>query len=168
MALVYPLGLASTDFADGNTSSGWQPQNFAYGAHFVTAGAGTVTQLGVRGACDTGTRGVKLALYDSTGTLIGSGTATVGASVAWVDSGAVSLSIPSAGTYYVLVSGEDSTVFYDYDTAGNGSFATEAYASFPAASESITAQGDTGQLYGVRMDFTASAGGPPLQAQILM
>lgn len=162
MAYIYPAGLTSADFADGNTSSGWQPQNFIYGGDVVIPSSGTVTLLGSRCATNGASVDYKLGLYTSAGVLVGQGTITGVSSgtYAWRDTGALSLSV-TAGTYYVLVSGSSSDATYQYDTAGNGSFATEAYATAMQSTETITAGGDTGQLYGVRVDFTASGGFVP-------
>jgi hypothetical protein len=156
MALIYPLGLTAADFSDGNTATGWQPENFVYGAHISIPSAGTVTQLGVKCFVNTGSADLKFGLYTSAGSLVAQATATgVTGSMAWVNSGAISASV-SAGTYYVLISASIDQVSYGFDSAGNGSFATEAYATAMAASETITDQGDTGNLYGVRLDFTAA------------
>jgi hypothetical protein len=158
VAYIYPAGLTSADFADGNTSPGWQPQNFIYGGDVVIPSSGTVTLLGSRCATIYGSVDYKLGLYTSAGVLVGQGTITgvSGGGYAWRDTGALSLSV-TAGTYYVLVSASSSDATYQYDTAGNGSFATEAYATAMQSTETITAGGDTGKLYGVRVDFTADA-----------
>lgn len=160
MAWIYTGGLSDTAYTSGNTSAGWQPQNFAYGGHFVLASGGTVTQFGVKASQDSvGPYGLKFGLYDSSGNLIASSTGSVSSgSFVWNDSGTFSQAV-SAGTYYLLVSAETTNVQYQYDASGNGSFATETYASFPANPETITGQGDTAQLYGVRMDYTAGASG---------
>lgn len=165
MAIVYPDGSVVGDFLAGSTSSGWQPSSFAYGAHFTLASGGTITQLSTKAFCASGgPYDVKLAVYTSGGSLLGSTTVSVTATsslgLAWTDSGVLSITVPSAGLYYVLASAASDNLSYQYASVGAGSFATEAYASFPASSESITGQGDAGQLYPARMDFTAGASGP--------
>jgi hypothetical protein len=158
VALIYPLGLASTDFSDGESTSGWQPESFVYGADITIPGDGTVTQLGVKTRGNSGgSVALKVGLYTSGGVLVAQTTATAlaGGSAAWVDSGSISASV-SAGTYYVLVSAANNQAVYGYDTSGNGSFATEANATAMAATETITAGGDVGFLYGVRADFSAA------------
>jgi hypothetical protein len=169
VALVYPLGLAAGDFSDGTTSAGYQPQNFVYGAHFSLS-AGTVTQLGVKCVANSGgSVALKIGIYTSGGVLLAQSTAATGASgsgLAWQNSGAISASV-SAGTHYVLVSAATDQAVYGYDTSGAGTFATEAYATAMAATETITAEGDAGQIYGVRLDFTAGGGAaslPPRRA----
>lgn len=160
MALIYPGGLASTDFSDGSTSPGWQPQNYVYGSDVAIPSSGTVTQLGVKCVANSGSGvALKLGLYTSGGVLVAQSTATTGASgsgLAWQNSGSISASV-TAGTYYVLVSAATDQGNYGYDTSGNGSYATEAYSSAMAATETIAAGAETGALYGVRVDFTAGA-----------
>lgn len=160
MALIYPLGLTAADFSDGSTSPGYQPQNFVYGAHFDLATSGTVTQLGVKCVANSGPGvALKIGLYTSAGVLLAQSTTTTGASgsgLAWQNSGAISASV-SAGRHYVLVSAASDQGIYGYDTSGSGSYATEAYATAMAATETITAEAETGLLYGVRMDFTAGS-----------
>jgi hypothetical protein len=159
MALIYPLGLTAADFSDGRTASGWAPESFVYGSHIVIPSSGTVTQLGVMCATNLAEVALKLGLYNSSGTLLAQSTSATGATstLAWADSGAISASV-SAGTYYVMASAATDQAVYGFDTAGDGSYAAEVYATAMAASESITAQGDTGKLYGVRLDFTAGGG----------
>lgn len=162
MAWQYPGGLTDTDFSDALTTGGWSPWSYIYGAHF-TLSAGTVTMLGVKVKSESGaTRNLKFGLYNSSGTLLAQSTATVSSiTLAWVDSGSISASV-SSGTHYVLVSSDgDGANYaqYGYDTSGNGSYATENYATAMASSETISDQADTGQLYGVRLDFTADGGG---------
>lgn len=162
MALIYPEATGSGSFTSGSTAPGWQPENFLYGAHFVVGSAGTVTQMGVYAdwGGNAGNIAIKFGLYTSGGSLIGQSTGTITSGTkAWRDSGAVSLSIPSAGTYYVLVSAADADASYGYSNTFDGSFATEAYATAMQSSETITGEGDAGIGYGVRMDFTATAGG---------
>lgn len=155
MALIYPGGKADTAFNDGTTTSGWQPESFLYGADVVIPSSGTVTQLGFFGAAATGTVSFKIGLYTSAGVLVGQSTSSSSSgTLAWLNSGAVSLSV-SAGTYYVLVSASNSDGRYGYDTTGNGTYATEAYATAMAATESLTIGGDVNLQYGVRLDFTA-------------
>lgn len=157
MALIYPLGLIDTDFSDAETGPAWQPEVFAYGAHIVIPSSGTVTLLGAKVRVGSGTLGLKFGLYNSAGTLEGSSTATITAtSLTWLDSGAVSIPVVS-GTYYLLISCASNVGIIGTDTAGDGSTATEAYASFPVASETISALTETGLLYGVRLDFTAGS-----------
>lgn len=160
MALIYPGGLTDTDFSDGATGASWQPQNFLYGAKITIPSAGTVTQLGCKCRSDSGGAvAIKFGLYTSGGSLVQQTTGSAPlAALDWVNSGTISASV-SAGDYFVLVSAATDVVAYGYDTSGNGSYATEAYATAMQSSETITDGGDTGQLYGVRLDFTASGGG---------
>lgn len=159
MALIYAGGLTDTSFTTGNSNAGYQHSAFAYGGHFVLGSGGTVTQFGVRGFTDTAVRAVKFGLYDASGNLIGSGTGSMDTTTAWYDSGTVSVSVPSAGTYYLLVSVEANDCGIYFSSADDGTFATEAYATFPADPESLTIGGDTGSLYAVRMDFSVGGGG---------
>lgn len=170
MALQYPGGLTAADFSDGSTDSGWQPQSYLYGAHIVIASSGTVTQLGVKGYTrgGGGATAVKIGLYTSGGTLVVQSTTTIsGSTPAWFNSGAISESV-AAGTYYVLVSGATSSAAWGFDTSGDGSYATEAYATAMQATETITGSGDASSMYGVRLDFTAGGGStyapPPRQS----
>ena len=159
MAWIYPGGLADTDFSDGLTTSGWQPYSYIYGAHFVIGSSGTASMMGVKAKSENGgTRNIKFGLYTSGGSLVAQSTATVSSlTLAWVNSGSISESL-SAGTYYVLVSTDgdiSNYAQYGYDSSGDGSYATEAYATAMQSSETISGQADTAQLYGVRLDFTA-------------
>ena len=161
--LLYPLGLTDTDFSDGTTEASWSPESFIYGAHIVISEAGTVTQMGVKARTSGGTVALKFGLYDSGGSLVvqSTGSLTLGGAVAWVDSGTFSASV-SAGTYHVMVSAASNSANYGYDTSGNGSYATEAYATAMASSETITGPtgGDANSIYGVRLDFTAGTLSP--------
>lgn len=156
MAWIYPGGLTDTDFSDGETNSGYQIASFIYGAAITISSTGTVTALSSKMRTTGGTITVKYGLYDSSGTLIGQTTASVTSNTqSWVDSAAVSFSISSTGTYYVMVSGENNDdPVLGFDTSGNGSYATETYATAMASSETISSD-DTGKLYGVRLDLTA-------------
>jgi hypothetical protein len=160
--LIYPNGLGDGSFTSGNTNGGWQPHNFIYGSPIVIASSGTVTQFGVIG--NRGGRGtnvlVKFGLYTSAGVLVGQSSAIMTAtSNAWLDSGAVSLSV-TAQTYYLMVSGDYEATAWAYSNTFNGTFATESYASAMAATESLTIGGETGIGFGVRVDFTESGGIP--------
>ena len=161
MALIYAGGLGVSDFVDNYTNSGYSPHQYLYGAPVVIPSSGTVTQLGFwGGASGSGSFGFKLGLYNSSGTLIGQSTAsiTAGAAAAWIDSGAVSLPV-SAGTYYLMVSCQTSSGFLGSSNTGNGTYATEDYATAMQASESLSIGAETGRLFGVRLDFTAGGGG---------
>lgn len=159
MAWIYPGGLTDTDFADSLTDWDWGPTSYLYGAHFVIGSSGTASMMGVKIKSESGaTRNIKFGLYTSGGSLVAQSTATVSSlTLAWVDSGAISESL-SAGTYYVLISTDGDVsnyAQYGIDTSGDGSFATEAYATAMQSSETISGQADAAQLYGVRLDFTA-------------
>jgi hypothetical protein len=156
----YPGGLTDADFGDGLTTIGYQPQNYVYGSLINIDEAGTVTALGVRTQPASGTPALKIALFNSSGALIGSGTLTNSAGLAWKDSGAVSLSV-SAGNHYVLVSSSTTDSQYGYDNSGNGMGETVAYASFPPASISTTLD-EGGTRFGVRLYLTVSAGATSL------
>lgn len=162
MALVYAGGLTSTDFTAGLTGGGWQPQNFLYGGHVSIPSAGTVTQLGVYAKSGDGSAVTfKLGLFDSAGVLVAQSTTAsiTSTNTAWIASGAISATV-SAGTYYVLVSASTVEGSYGYAASSAGSYADGVYASaMPSSVSTAGFQGETGQLYGVRLDFTAGGGG---------
>jgi len=160
MALIYSPGRTATDFGDGTSYAAWQPQNFLYGGHVDIPSSGTVTQLGVFAGSAGGAVGLKFGLYTSAGVLVAQSTGTVAGtgSPTWVNSGAISASV-SAGRHYVLVSAANANGTYGWSTTGNGSYATEAYATAMQATETISVEAETNQLYGVRLDFTAGGGG---------
>jgi hypothetical protein len=157
MALIYAGGSGSADYVDGYTSAGWAPDANAYGGPVVLSGAGTVTQFGVWGGADTVARDLKVGIYTAGGTLVGSSTISMGTTYAWHVSPTVSISIASGATYIVLVSSPTTDVGYGFDTANDGSFATAAHAGFPQSS--LTISTDTDRVFGVRVDFEASAAG---------
>lgn len=152
---VYTYG--ETDYTDGYTSSGFQPQNFVYGGTLTFASAGTVDSLSVWGQEGTAsTVTIKPALYETDGTLVGQcGTITMTSTIQWHDSSTCSLAV-TAQTYVVLFSAENANAFYGYDSANDGSFATEGYATFPQASESITVDAGSEDGYNGRAQFTAA------------
>ena len=160
----YPGGLTSGDFADGNTSAGWQPSNFAYGSKITIDANGTVTSMGVRGDGDGGTsKNIKIALFDSAGNLVDSGTLVLPASpLDWVDTGTLSIAV-TTGTHYVLVSADNDNTRYGYSSTANGIGETVAYASFPPSSISTT-EDETGTLFGVRLFLVESATRKPTMA----
>lgn len=153
----YPGDESDTSFDDGAINSGWQPQNFCYGAA-ITLPAGTVTQLGVF-ADSTGAAGLsaKLGLYDSGGTLVVQGSLSVPTSSlrAWLTADVADTAI-SAGTYYVMGVGSADTFRYGYDSSGNGVYANVNYASSMASSTTISGP-ETGNRYGVRAEVEESS-----------
>ena len=158
MPWVYAYG--ETDFTDGYTTSGFQPSAFAYGGEITFSQAGTINQLSVWGETLGGAVDVKMALYDTSGNLIvDAGTVSMSnIDPAWVDSSTFTATNVSAATYVILYSGANNDdPAWGYDTANDGSFATEAHADFPSDPETITVGGDTGQGYGGRAFFTASS-----------
>lgn len=161
MALIYPAGLSGAPSIAGYINAGWAPEANVYGARITAPSSGTVTQLGFYGFVrDSVSTAFKIGLYNTSGTLLAQSTiaASTNGTPSWRDSGAISASV-SAGDYFVLVSASTSSGAYGYASSGGaGSFATENYASAMAASESITADGDTGYYYYVRLDFTAGGG----------
>lgn len=161
MALIYSFGLTDTSFTGGPTGTSWQPHNFLYGGRVTIPSAGTVTQLGVRCISLSGTRSLKLGLYTTAGVLVAQSTGSIGTTAAWADSGTISGSV-TAQDYIVLISADTTNVGYYYNTGQNGSFATEVYATAMQATETITLEGDANLGYGVRVDFTASAGSTEL------
>lgn len=163
MALVYTYGVGPTGYTDGTTNSGWQPQNFAYGGRVTFAEAGTVNQLGAFMQNSGGApHDVKIAMYDTSGNLVASGSLTLGAlaTMDWYDTSTFTPVNVSAADYIILASSSDSEggTFYGFDSANDGSFATEVYATFPADPESITLEGDTGNGYGRRVNFETGGG----------
>lgn len=157
MSLIYTYGLTDASFTSGFSGPAWAPQSYLYGGDIVIPGSGTVTQLGAYLRSGAGAVDFKFGLYDSSGVLQAQSTgSTSSGAFIWLNSGAISASV-SAGTYYVLLSASNSNAQYGYSSSGDGSFATEAYATAMAATETITGRGDAGLLYGVRLDFTASA-----------
>ena len=154
---VYTYG-GETDYTDGTTNAGFQPQNFAYGGRITFSQAGTIDQLSVYGQeGTTGTVDVKIALYDTSGNLVVDSTLTMTTTIQWHDTATFTATSVSATDYIILYSAADADAFYGYDTANDGSFATEANATFPADPETISLEGDTSQGYGGRASFTASA-----------
>jgi hypothetical protein len=169
MAWIYPGGLTDTDFADGTTNTAWAIHLNIYGAAITIPSAGTVTKLGAY--CkqnDVGDLGLKFGLYTSGGSLVAQSTGTVTLNtLSWVDSGTISGAV-SAGTYYVVLSGESSAVLQGYDTSANGVEAAEAYATAMQSSESLAAgDGSTGYRFGVRLDFTAGGSGYTPRSMLL-
>lgn len=159
---IYTYGVGPTGYTDGTTNSGWQPQNFAYGGRITFPEAGTINQLGafVQNS-NAATQNLKLALYDTSGNLIASSSLALSslAAMDWYDTATFTPVAVSAADYIILASGDEEGIFYGYDTANDGSFATEAYATFPADPESLTLEGDSGTGYGRRANFTADGGG---------
>lgn len=158
MAWIYAGGLTDTSFTTGYSGAAWQPQNFVYGGHFVIASAGTVTQFGVYGSDEgVGQPNLKFGLYDDAGNLVAQSTGQFTSStIQWYNSAALSQAL-SPGTYYLMVSASSADAAYGYSSGGAGSYATEAYATFPQSTETISEQAEANQLYGVRMDFTAGS-----------
>lgn len=162
MAFVYTYGVGPTGYTDGFTTQGWQPQAYAYGGRITFAEAGEVDQLGGYMRAANGTTATeKFALYDTSGNLVlnGSSVSFNNATATWVDGPTVTAASVSAADYVVLFSGSDRYVGeYGYDSANDGSFATEAHGTFPASTETITLEGDSGFGYGGRANFTAGGG----------
>ena len=132
-------------------SSGWQPQNFAYGNDVVIGQAGTATTISVRMSHSSAGVAIKMALYTAGGTLVANGTGTTSsaaASGAWVD---VTINAAvSAATYYVHVSSATGDGWPHYVSgATDGNAITVAYASFPQASATIDVE--SGNNFGVRV-----------------
>ena len=161
MPLVYTYN-GETDYTDGVTSSGFQPENFAYGGRITFSQSGTINQLGLYvGEDDTAAVTIKIALYDTSGNLVvDGGTISVPQNTAeqWFDTTTFTATSVSATDYVILYSASGSSAVYGYDTSNDGSFATEGHATFPADPETITLEGDTGQGYGGRANFTAGGG----------
>lgn len=159
MAWIYPGGLTVTDFADGSTAVGYESASFIYGSRITIPSSGNVAQFGVMTQTTTGgPYGIKFGLYDTSGNLIVQSTGTSqssGPGLAWMDSATFSQAV-SAGDYFLMVSAENRVVLWGYDTSGNGSFATEAYSTAMASTETISAEAEAATLFGVRLDFTAS------------
>lgn len=146
----YPGGLTDADFTSGMSGTGYQPHNFAYGAKVAVDVAGTITSMGVRCTAASGTPTVKVEIFNSSGTLVGTGgTFSNATSPAWRDTGTLSIAV-TAGDYYVLVSSSDTNSQYYYDAGGNGLGETVAYASFPPASISTT-EDEASTRFGVRL-----------------
>lgn len=153
---VYTYG-GETDYTDGTTNAGFQPQNFAYGGRITFSQAGTIDQLSVYGQeGTTGTVDVKIALYDTSGNLVVDSTLTMTTTTQWHDSATFTATSVSATDYFILYSAADADAFWGYDTLNDGSTATVAYAAFPNDPETITAEGESGRGYGGRANFTAS------------
>lgn len=168
MAFVYTYG--QTAYTGGPTTNGWAPQTYSYGGKLTFAEAGSVDTLGFYGDCNSGTATVKLALYDTSGNLISGSSASVSgvnSSPGWWDSGAITPVDVSAATYVILSSASVEWVRYHYNTGQAGTYATDAYGSFPSASPSgFTLDGDSGYGYGRRANFTAGASGVTANASI--
>lgn len=163
MALVYTFG--ETDYNDGETSGGFQPENFIYGGRITFSAGGTINQLGgyARTASETG--GFNPALYDTSENLVADGgVATLSNStLAWVEPATFTPVAVAEADYFILYSSESNDARYGIDTGNDGSFATETWANFPQASlTSFNAEGDSGSAYGGRALFTAGAGGTPV------
>jgi len=132
-------------------TGGWAPESNAYGNDVVVGSAGTATTISVRMSHSSTAVNVKIALFDSGGTLVANGTgatATSDAAGAWVD---VSISAAvSAATYYVHVSSADANGWAHYVSgATDGNAITRAYASFPQSTETINVE--SGNNFGVRI-----------------
>ena len=160
MAYIYPGGLTAGSFDSGQTNEGWSPESYIYGSRITVPSSGVVSSLGLFGFVrDAVSTAFKLGLYTAGGSLVAQSTvgAITSATATWYDTGAISASV-TAGDYFVLVSASTNKGSYRYNSSGAGSYATEAYATAMQATESITAEGDAGLLYGVRLDFTAGGG----------
>lgn len=154
----YPGGELDTSFNDATTNDGWQPQNFCYGSA-ITLPAGTVTQLGVFADTQlTGSIAYKIGIYDSGGTLVVQGSATLADSInrSWTSVDVADTAIP-AGTYYVVAVGATVKFRYGYDSSGDGVYVNQNYASSMGGSVTISGP-ETGLRYGVRAEVQAPGG----------
>jgi len=160
MAFVYNYN-GETEYNDGFTTNGFQPQNFAYGGRITFTAGGTINQLGLWGRTSSGTPTMKIAIYDTSGNLVADGGSTTisGGTAQWYEPSTFTATSVSATDYFILYSSSGEFAEWGWDDANDGSFATEGHATFPAATETITAEGDSGKGYGGRANFTASAGG---------
>lgn len=160
MAWIYSGGLTDTSFTSGPTTSGWAPAQFVYGGQLTVATDSTATQMRVRveNGDVANAYGMKFGLYSgSTLVVQATGTLAAGATAQWLESSTFSEAV-SAGTYTVLVScaNNDGAEYY-YNTGGSGSYASEAYATAMASTETIS-HDDSGFLYGVGLNVEAAAG----------
>ena len=79
-----------------------------------------------------GSTACKLALYNSGGTLLVSGTGTVGGADADIYlTVTISDTVISSGTYYVAFEASSDFIFLDTRSGANGPFKSFSYSSFP-------------------------------------
>lgn len=115
------------------TGGGWQDWEVV-----TVAQAGPVQRLGFWCSVSNDET-VKMALYDSSSNLVSGASGTIVTSAAdnggWKDITGLSVSI-AAGTYTLVVTSSTGTGFRvgSVTAAGRGNYASQAYASFPAAS----------------------------------
>ena len=158
MPWEYAFGGGPTDFADGQTSSGFSPSTFVYGSSLTFSSAGTVNQLAVYGQeLTASTVTVKIALYDASGNLVTNTTLTMDNVEQWHDTATFTAVNVSAATYFIFVSAANNDAGWGYDTAFDGTGDAEAHATFPADPMTWTEGNETGRGFGVRAFFTAGS-----------
>ena len=121
--------------------------------------AGTVTKLALYTTFVNATSTLKMAIFDSSRTLVGSGVSvsiTTG-SGAWQEI-AASVTIPSAGTYYIGISQDgpyDGSLVGERTTGSSGdlyeTFDSGSYGNFPG---SLTSLASGSYLWAVRAELT--------------
>lgn len=153
----YPTGITSNPSALDNNNI---IDNAYAGLSKVTfSSAGTVTKLALYTTFVNATSTLKMAIFDSSRTLVGSG---VSASIttgndAWQEI-AASVTIPSSGTYYIGFSMDgpyDGSLVGERTTGSSGdlyeTFDSGSYGNFPG---SLTSLASGSYLWAVRAELT--------------
>jgi hypothetical protein len=144
----YTSGWSATPSIDGYQT--WDNHLYGYGSPVVIAQAGTATTISMHVGSSSGNLTYKLALYDNSGNLLGSGTTgTISSgSQAWRN---ITVNVPvSAGTYWVYCSSSTSQGMRSYISDNGADGVTDAYATFPTDPLGSTTPMD-GYLYGARI-----------------
>lgn len=174
MALVYTLGGNATAYTDGETSTGYGPNDNAYGSRITFASAGTINLLGVYGRITGGgSLTLKTALYTTAGVLV-TGTSTSmtvsSATSVWNDSATFTPVAVSATEYIQLWSASTTNFLFGYDTATTGGVSPLLpYASFPESTLSNAFEdNEPNSGFGGRADFTAAGGGATDNVSVIL
>lgn len=131
----------------------------AYNGMSLTVGeAGTATKLRSYVGHEDET-GVKIALYDSSGNLVtgcggGNCTCTIAdlGATGWHECTLPGTGVSVTATTYWVFRVSDANVYRGLAAAGTGCYGAEAYATFPAATKTITGCDGSNYLVGVYVD----------------
>jgi len=144
----FAKGLGTNDFASRITS-GYQPNNYAYGSQVIVTNGGTCTEISIDVEGEDETPTIKLALYDTSGNLLASGSGTVAvANTKERLAVSVNVAVSSSTTYWIFASSSTTKGLYYYNSANGDSFyANVAYASFPP--DPITEETEADEVFSV-------------------
>ena len=138
----YADGWTGDGDGDNNLTSGWEPDNYAYGSDITIGASGNITKLAVKARTNGGSVTPKIAIYDSSDDLVASGTGaafnTPGSGLGdWkeIDIAAVAV---SSGDYKILASGSTWQFGMAYVNGTNGYGRSVTYANFPESTLGTT------------------------------